>query len=1233
MWKLILRWLERIFDKLSNIIMPAVSLNQFANDYDKTESLRAIASLQLLPANHGKNLRFEMLLKKIVAEGQRSKRKISRNKLQEFFKVNFRSYYMEDPVSAFFTENIIFFGGDFIVFPGINSHGTVLVNTYLESIFTFDNDLPDNFKEIIYDGVQCMLSLCNEVASKASLKRNIFHPSTHSAINVPDKQLYDRLREAVLIDGKTVELLSERYRFSVNAMEHFTVDPATDDFSDDDPENNPVAVKPFIKHDEGFVLINPGASLNALTEFILAQSRQLNCFDQLVHVLYQWQWHKVRELLHNIHWHETTITLPVADSLPAEEAVYRFDNNKLAYVCFVKPSSAPQSSSLKSIDEREKQVIKYLNELNGESKYRYLTLFILGEYGGTTFFSFNKPSEDNATVTLSFTDFKTLVDSGDLDALTLWKFGKIYKITSEKTDISSFGGMLDSYVIFNENSGSLLHSDHARPNFLQFPIGNSDDFRREVYRKRDEHSVLKFSTQGTVHAPVKRLRKYGPVYIELRPIDGHSILLESFVPPVWVINRQVTSEEMKEAANPLLEAVAFWLFRMENELRPYIDQFGTLPLQIQIDLDESYFQMGAVSKEVKNEADILIETSIKGRTAIVSIPKDLMPLLMLSNNNGEKLIMRFILSALRQLLDAHNHPLKFSDDAIGTWVEKFIQPSNAKMILFFDTNNNLRLDNRWLLGYRPIQESEVSLILDNLVAMLNYEQPIPEKIEFDKDKTKLCNDIVSTLVNRIIEKLKQFNSEELIKWLIKYHERTIHNREFREIHIPAKIACFSSFTEEVEKLRAEEPELVATSLSLRCLIEFVVAGPSEGSLWPNVDDIDELIALMDQVIQWAVLSDTINFKFDDPEMGLLPSGRIGTNKKFATEKLAPFYKLKVEAIVNEYLENFDATHQTYEPLIRPDDTDEVERAIEAEWQINLTKLLWLHAELVRIAVEGNDSMGKASYHDLIKLLKERLPELNDAELLAGINLLTLTQRPSILKAPSEYDKTDIYPWIYSRALSYLRKPLLLFQRKDGQKIFYWGFRHVLSAAENLKYLLFTGRLTAKSSTLDDLLSEINRRKGKIFRNKVAKWLDENTDLKVIEYEVDIDVNGHLIADKNYGDIDILAIDESRKKILSIECKDTVSARIIHEMKTELDKYLGRPGSTGKIQKHIDRDTWLKANMDQLSKYVSDPRTYEIQSVIISSEELPLYYISKTTIPIPIISFSRVKSSGLYAYQL
>lgn len=252
MWKPVFLWLKLIFDDLSKRIMRPVSLHQFVTDYDKAESLRAIAALQLFPENHGKNLRFEMLLRKIISEGQSSKKKITRNKLQDFFKNNFQSYYMEDPVSSFFTENIIFFNGNFTVFPGINSHGTVLVNIYLESIFILNNDLPETFKETIYDGVQSVLAVCNEVAEKAALKRYIFQTSTKNTITVPSKQNYDQLCESVRIDQNALRHLSEKHRFKMNAIDHFVVNPTIDDLSDDDPENNPVAFKPVVRDDKGY---------------------------------------------------------------------------------------------------------------------------------------------------------------------------------------------------------------------------------------------------------------------------------------------------------------------------------------------------------------------------------------------------------------------------------------------------------------------------------------------------------------------------------------------------------------------------------------------------------------------------------------------------------------------------------------------------------------------------------------------------------------------------------------------------------------------------------------------------------------------------------------------------------------------------------------------------------------------------------------------------------------------
>jgi hypothetical protein len=159
---------------------------------------------------------------------------------------------------------------------------------------------------------------------------------------------------------------------------------------------------------------------------------------------------------------------------------------------------------------------------------------------------------------------------------------------------------------------------------------------------------------------------------------------------------------------------------------------------------------------------------------------------------------------------------------------------------------------------------------------------------------------------------------------------------------------------------------------------------------------------------------------------------------------------------------------------------------------------------------------------------------------------------------------------------------------------------------------------------------ITGQKGKDFRNDACKWLKENSSLRVIDYEVSIKEKGHLHADKDYGDIDILAIDDSAKVVYSIECKNTASARVVHEMKTELDKYLGKDGKPGMIQKHVERDRWLKTDAikEQLRKFIGVAEDYTVKSLVLSSEEIPLMYLAKGKLPMPIISFRTMRREGI-----
>jgi hypothetical protein len=74
--------------------------------------------------------------------------------------------------------------------------------------------------------------------------------------------------------------------------------------------------------------------------------------------------------------------------------------------------------------------------------------------------------------------------------------------------------------------------------------------------------------------------------------------------------------------------------------------------------------------------------------------------------------------------------------------------------------------------------------------------------------------------------------------LIKHNEKCVQFKEFQEILIPAKIACFSSFQQEVNNLMDGEANMVITGHAVRTLIEWVASKIPTGTKWPNFDDVD-----------------------------------------------------------------------------------------------------------------------------------------------------------------------------------------------------------------------------------------------------------------------------------------------------------------------------------------------------------------------------------------------------------
>src|SRR5690606_32373279 len=85
---------------------------------------------------------------------------------------------MEDPVENLYTENLIFFGGNHIVFQEIASHPVDILRHITHIIFNTPIKLPDAFKKHAFDGLSLLLFLGDLFCSKAGLTGNIDAPDS-----------------------------------------------------------------------------------------------------------------------------------------------------------------------------------------------------------------------------------------------------------------------------------------------------------------------------------------------------------------------------------------------------------------------------------------------------------------------------------------------------------------------------------------------------------------------------------------------------------------------------------------------------------------------------------------------------------------------------------------------------------------------------------------------------------------------------------------------------------------------------------------------------------------------------------------------------------------------------------------------------------------------------------------------------------------------------------------------
>ncbi len=1203
---------------------------EFIESNNSAQLLDFVIGLQLIPNNHGKNLRIEKIVTHIV-QNLNEKAKGDLNLFKKYLDEEYEYNPMEDLPENLFCENVVFYGGNYTVFSGIYGYAVEIFKTLSESIFSQDCTLPDEFKNHVYSGITLILNLGQKLSQKFNISGNIRDVEGESKLE------YSFDLKDTSFSQEEIYSICENHGIDPRIVNDFLISPNDKRFSIEDPDLNPLLYYPIVSYEDRYYFALISNQINALNEFIFRLSDKYDCNKELVSLYHNKLWYEQWGACDKMGWQSTDISLPEnthTDIL--KERVYQFDTNRIAYSCYLHNSSIEDKYKVNhsingdfDLNQRINEVISALKSNEVFRDFKILTLINYEMMGRNLYLMFERPQKDEYRLAIPIHQFNLLCSSEKWNNLSLLKYAKSYERFSQTTQ-TTLSDTLDIYSIYKSNDESFYFGDDARPNFMTIVPGDGSRLIKDAKIKKNRHGILGEVEGKRAFIPCEKYADYAPLYRPLYRYGYYAICLEAFKFPVWITNHQVQNREMVVDARNFAEAIAFWLFKLKSEISSLLEANVSNFFEINIILDDAVFENKQTKDIIECSDDNQYTFSLDGFTLDFVIPFSKIKTFVGSDNYGEREMIRTLLKAFNLISGIH-----FSDEFINQCLEKLIPLGSAKMILLSDSHKDQLIDNRWLISPKYISNSEIERTLDELPVLIEQTKEIPLNIEKPEDKKELFNTATKLLLNALSEEIKEFEFEFLLTALIELHETLVWKREHNKTLIPAQILCFGDLDGKLKEILDDENKLVKTSLATRCLIEYIASTPTKGTVKASFDDIDRLLVLMHEIANYGFLSDAVHFKLANPKIGKLKSGRIGISREFFDDKLKPFAEAHTKEEVDKYLANFENRFEISEfPLETIDketdddkELDAIDNAFLEDWGISYLNIYKFCFSCYVLCLESESSTISMNESEFVKKLVEEF-ELPKDEVINGIIRFSITERPDYLKAPDGYNNNEVFPWKYNREFSFARRFLIKHTNDKSESILTWGFRNAISAQKQLHYLLHEGKLNNGGKNVEKLLGTFRERKGKQYRNQVKDWLKGNKNFVVIDYEVDISPNGHLKAEKKYGDVDIMVYDTQTNIVWSLECKDTNKAKNIHEMKKEMDNYLGREGGKGMIKKHIERHQWLENNTDKVCAFLKIENSIKVVSYMLTSEVIPTSYTKAEELPMPIIAFPDLKREGV-----
>ncbi len=568
---------------------------------------------------------------------------------------------------------------------------------------------------------------------------------------------------------------------------------------------------------------------------------------------------------------------------------------------------------------------------------------------------------------------------------------------------------------------------------------------------------------------------------------------------------------------------------------------------------------------------------------------------------------------------------------INQALESLMPISSKKMTIISASHSIPQATPVSFLNFRPVKQHDEQAILDSLADHLSSKSWQPGPIRPEDRVAFINNEIVSYLYKRLTSIIATIKFDELLPWLVSYNEAIIARLFEMRLTIPTRLACFYENKNFMETLKKELPDINKVAVATRFLIEYSTTCPSKGIRPMSLELFDQLVALSSAIILWGFDSDYLKYDITDIGLSILPSGRIGVIRgelqKAQSSFLLEYTSEEISRASRAFSRYVGKTStppskEDFENLKHDPSIIEIDNASVAEFGFTFTEYGYLIGDIYNLGEEQSGLVKRLRTTELADRVSSSLG-LTKEKVSKALALLTLSPRADFLTPPQPYANTDVYPWRFNRALSYIRRPLLKVEQESGDELI-WGNRHVYHSHGYLFDLIITSRIFAQSAKMRELVGKFNSERGETFNDDIADLFEARPPLIVRRRIKKLGKKYIRGKQGDLGDIDVLVIDKNNHRVFVVECKDLAMARTPYELKGELASiFRGTSGEKSTIEKHRLRTKWVQDNLTSIlgELGIALNGNWKIEPILIVDEAMYSSHIYRS--PIKVISYRQL----------